>query len=390
MKRIMLILTACLLGVGIYGCEKKATPQAKKKIEVTIVRAEQREITRKTEFLATVRPNRTVDIVTRVSGFLNQQNFVEGKFVTKGALLYNIEDVNYKAEVEIKKGNLKKAGAQYENAKTELARNEKLIKQDAVSKTRYDDTFYRVQELQGEMITAQGSLSVAETNFSYCKIYAPFTGMIGFTKFNEGNYVTPSSGTLCTLNEIDTVRVGFNLNEDDLLNARLMATKDSSTAEPIRVMNENFIFELIFQPSGILYEHKGIAAFMDNQVSDRSGTYYIECLFHNPKIILFPGMYVKIRIRDRKPLRTLVIPRCAITEVQAGKQVIVVNDQNITDLRIVKTGVEDGHFVEVLDGIREGEKVVVEGMIRASRRGLEVQSMLSSTETQTKPDSAKN
>lgn len=384
MKNLVFMLAAILF-LGLTACEtgfgKKSTAQ---KVvtppDVTVCEAVHGDIYRSMVYVAQTRSYDSVDLTARVEGYLTKKHFVEGQYVKKGDLLFEIEDVNYKAALAIAEGNLMRIQAELENAKSDFSRQERLVKQNATAQQAYDRALYQMKEKEANFKAQEGEVILASQKLKYTKIYAPFDGQIGLAAYSVGNLVNPESRPLATLKNISRMRVQFNLSEVDLLNALVntRTAKPHTDSQIQQDLKESLRVKLIFQ-NGSVYPFDGIVSFFDNQVNRTTGTMVLEAVFDNPGHVLMPGMYVKVKLEEIKPLHALLIPQRAITQTQAGDQVITVDSANVTDIKIIKTGIKFQTAVQVLGGLNVGERVITEGLLKASRRGVTVRPVLDRT-----------
>jgi len=202
---------------------------------------------------------------------------------------------------------------------------------------------------------AEADLTTASLNLGYTTINAPFDGRIGFYTYSEGNLVGPGSKRLANVVKLDPMRVQFNVNEIDLVNLQLNRGKDNSAAK-----NE-YVVTVQFQ-NGTVYAQEGKLSFADNKVNSSTGTILVEALFPNPDLVLVPGMYLKVAVKDKEQKPALLIPQSSIQESQLGKYVLVVGADNKVSQRVIKTGIKSGPSIQVVEGLKEGEKVIVEGL----------------------------
>lgn len=376
MCRPLLILTLILFIVAAGGCGK---PQAKPTVQMTrdvsVTAAVEADVYPYQTAIAEVVAMSSVDIVSRIEGFLEKRHFVEGQTVKKGALLYSIEDSIYKAQLEVERGTLKAYEADLANKRLDLERQDRLMTQNATTEQERDHAKYAVEQAVGQLEAQKGAVALAERNLYYTKLYAPFDALTGFSAPSDGDLVNPASGTLVTLVSTGDVRVRFSLPEKALLNFLVVKEeRDNEHDKVIEAIRKEIRVRLIL-PNGEYYPHDGTVEFFSNQVSRTMGTFTAEAVFNNSEGALIDGMNCKVRLERRAPLKALLIPSRAISKTQAGDMVIVVDSANITDLRIIKAGRVYNTATEVLGGLKPGERVITEGLLRASQRGLLVNPM---------------
>ncbi len=367
-----------LIALLVSGCEEKEKPLVEPP-SVTVVKVAKGDVASSMEIIGQTKAYDEVDLVARVQGFLTKIAFTEGSAVSKGQLLFQIEPDQYQAEVEAAEASLMNAKAVFDNAEINFNRQKKLFDSKVVSEKNYDDANATYTEAKANVMAAQASLSNAKLNLSYTTINSPFDGRIGFFTYSEGNLVGSASKRLANVVKLDPVRVQFNINEVDLLGRRL----EKSASDPAE--KSDYTVLIRFQ-NGKIYDQEGKLSFIDNKVNSSTGTILVEALFPNPNSLLIPGMYVKVIIKDKEQKPALLIPQTAIQENQSGEFVLVVNPDGKVAQRVIRTGIKTGPSIEVVEGLKEGELVLVEGLQKV-RLGAAVKTTLDDTYTFNSPDS---
>ncbi len=365
MSRFILVLV--LLCIFSAGCTKKEGP-APVPPSVTVVPATMGNVVSATEMIGQAKAYDEVDLVARVQGFLTKINFKEGTTVTKGQLLFQIEKDQYQALVESAQAMLMKAKAVFDNAETTYNRQKKLFDENATAKKNLDDATAAFTEAKANVMQAEADLTTAKLNLGYTTINSPFDGRIGFYTYSEGNLVGPGSRRLANVVKLDPMRVQFNISEVDLVDLQLNRVKDNPAAK------SEYVVTIQFQ-NGTLYDKEGKIGFADNKVNSSTGTILVEALFPNPDQVLVPGMYVKVAVKDKEQKPALLIPQSSIQESQLGKFVLVVGTDNKVSQRVIKTGIKSGPSIQVVEGLKDGEKVIVEGLQKV-KLGMEVKPLL--------------
>ena len=348
---ILIFILLCMLSAACTKKEKVVPVPP----SVTVVPVLMGNVTSATEIIGQSKAYDEVDLVARVQGFLTKINFKEGTTVTKGQLLFQIEKDQYQALVESAEAMLMKAKAVFDNAETTYSRQKKLFEENATAKKNLDDALATFTEAKANVMQAEADLTTAKLNLGYTTINAPFDGRIGFYTYSEGNLVGPGSKKLANVVKLDPMRVQFNISEVDLVDLQLNRVKDNLAAK------SEYVVTVQFQ-NGTVYAQEGKISFADNKVNSSTGTILVEALFPNPDQILVPGMYVKVAVKDKEQKPALLIPQSSIQESQLGKYVLVVGADNKVSQRVIKTGIKSGPSIQVLEGLKEGEKVIVEGL----------------------------
>jgi membrane fusion protein (multidrug efflux system) len=237
-----------------------------------------------------------------------------------------------------------------------------LLQKEATSEAQYDIAKSKADQSRADVAAAQADVERAKLDLGYATITSPIDGRSGISDVDVGNLIGPDSGMLVTILDLDPMDVIFSVGERDYLN--FMEARKAGTAEKftpqIRLANDK------------LYEFPGKVDVIDNKVDPATGTINVRLKFPNPDRLLVPGQYVSVLLTSSTPEKRIVIPQSAVQENQAGPFVLTVNGEGRIEARPVRTGdrIEDG--VVVLDGLTEGETLVVEG-IQKVRPGAEVQ-----------------
>ena len=313
-----------------------------------------RQVTETGAFIGRVTAIDKVDIVARVTGFIEERYFTEGQQVKTGDLLFRIEQVTYKAAVEQQRANLAKAKATEVNAALQLARGKELVSKQNISQATVDQRAADEGVAQANVLAAQALLDQAEINLGYTEVRSPIDGRIGIAIFTVGNLVGPSSGTLATIVREDPVYVIFQPSERDVINFKRRFVESAAKSPHVTVH--------IQLPDGSVYPHPGLTNLLDVQVDTTTDTVAVRAQVPNPEGLLIPGGVVGVITERGKPRPALMVPQSAVLLDQAGRYVLVVDEAKKVELRRVTTGVEQGREIVVTDGLKEGELVIVEGI----------------------------
>ena len=321
---------------------------------VTVASVVSRQVTDTATFIGRVVAVDKVDIVARVSGFIEERNFTEGQIVKKGDLLFRIERETYKAAVDQQAANLAKAKATEVNASLQLKRNQELVKSQATTQATVDQLLAAEQGAQADILQAQALLEQARINLGYTEILSPIDGKIGIARFTVGNLVQPSSGALATIVSQDPIYVTFQPSEADVI-AYKRRLAESGGKNPHLTIH-------IKLPDGSIYPHPGLTNLLDVQVQPDTDTVTVRAQLPNPEGLLIPGGVVGVIVERGAPQQLLVVPQSAVLLDQAGHYVMVVDDTKKVEQRRITTGSEQGRDVVVSQGVKEGELVIVEGV----------------------------
>jgi len=358
-RRIVPFGMAFLLATPALAQVAPAGPLA-----VGVIAAAYRPMAESTEINGRIQAEQRVDLVARVTAFLNEKLFVEGAEVKKGDLLYRLERAPFEADVEVKQAAIAEAEAQLENANVALDRAAELVKRGAGTQVTLDNARATQRTTAAQLKAAQAQLRQSQINVDYTEIHAPIDGRIGRTSVTIGNVVGPTSGTLATIVSADPMYVVFPVAMRRVLELRdRYVDKGGFEAVTIRLR----------LPNGKMYDQAGKLGFVDIGVAKDTDTIDLRGTIANPVISSGSGRireltndeFVSVSLEAVEPLKVLAVPRAAVLSDQQGDYVYVVNAQNVVEQRRVKLGQSTPETAAVVDGLKEGEHVIVEGIQRA-------------------------
>lgn len=331
---------------------------------VGVVAVEFKPMAESTEINGRIQAQNRVDLVARVTAFMDERLFVEGADVKKDQVLYRLERAPFEAEVEAKEAAVAEAKAQLENADLALFRAQELLRKNSGTQVTADTALAAQRTAAAQLKAAQAQLHQAQINLDYTEIKAPIDGLIGRTSLTVGNVVSPSSGTLATIVSPDPMYVIFPVSVRRVLELReRYADKGGYHAVQIRVR----------LPNGEIYGQTGKLEFVDIGVAKDTDTLILRGTIPNSRIQtveekklyeLTDQEFVTVLLEAVEPLKVLAVPRAAILADQQGDYVFVVNDKNVAEQRRVKLGQSTPDVAGVVDGLQPGERVVVEGIQR--------------------------
>jgi membrane fusion protein, multidrug efflux system len=334
---------------GIAAAQGAPPPPA-----VSVTPVVSRQVTETVDYIGRITAIEKVDIVARVPGFIEERNFTEGQGVKTGDLLFRIEQDIYKAAVDQARATLAKAKATEVNAKLQLERGKELVRNQNIPQATVDQRAADEAAAQAGVMEAQAALEQAEINLGYTEIRSPIDGRIGLAIFTKGNLVQPSSGRLATIVSQDPVYVLFPVSQRNLLDyyRRRPDDADKSAAVTVRIK----------LPNGTVYQHPGVANFLDVQVDPTTDTVAVRATVPNPEHLLIPGGVVSVSVERGAPKTALTVPQSAVLLDQSGRYVLVVDADKKVEQRRITTGAEQGRNLVVTEGLKEGEQVIVEGI----------------------------
>jgi len=305
-----------------------------------------------------IEAQKSVDVIARVSGWLQERYFQEGDMVKKGQRLFLIEPDEYALAAKSARATVNENSAVYKNSEIALKRAEQLLKEDLVSREYYDDALADRNKNRAALDGAISDMNKANLNLSYTNITSPMDGRIGKKHVSEGNYVTPSTGVLAAIYTTNPMKVIFSVKSGDYIELKKYF-KEKKNENPSLDDNVSIILGL---SDGTTYEKEGKIEFVDNKVDETTGTVTLRAVFENPDELLIPGDYVNVTIRVNKPQKVMLIPQSATkTDVGTGYYVWVVKDgKAVKKDVIVNENYENNWIVE--SGLDYDDVVVMKGI----------------------------
>ena len=336
---------------------------------VLVAKAVRRQLSETVEYVGQTVAVNDVSLRAQVSGYLLERKFEEGQDVAQGAELFIIDPALYEAGVAAAEGAVAQAEAAVARADNDVKRYQALIKKQSVSQQQLDDAESELLQASANLKTAEAQLQKAQIDLSHTIIKAPISGRIGRAAASAGDLVSPQTGELARLVELDPIYANFSVSERDVI-----AAKRRAHAGNAEVVLEEIEVRLRL-PDGSLYEHVGRLDFIDNVVDRKTGTIVLRARFDNPQKLLVPGLYVSTMLGREETTDRLVIPQSAVQEDQAGVFVMVVAPDSKVELRRIATGQAYAGELVVDSGLEPDEQVIVEG-IQKVRPGLLVDAKL--------------
>jgi len=357
-----------LFSLTLFSCsepeqKKQAPPPA---VSVYKVKAEQ--IGRHREFVARTQAFKEADLRARVEGELIERHFREGAMVKKGQLLLKIDPANYEALLAQAKADVASKQSGEENAIRNLKRAKDLIGDGYISQSDFDRLTTEESQAKASVRSAQAALTRAELDLSYTTILAPFEGSIGKVNYNIGNIVGPTSDALARLTVTDPIYVSFQVEEELYLNY-LQQQKNSGEPSGVKA---DLTLRL---PNNTSYDEPGELDFADTKIEQGMGTVELRAKFANSNGIILPGLFVTLIIESQEKESMAMVPQAAVQVSQQGQFVLVVDDSNTVKQRHVVLGRRINAMWVVLEGLEEGEQVVIEGLQKV-RPGVAVNPVL--------------
>jgi membrane fusion protein, multidrug efflux system len=386
-KNACLIYWTAFSAVGaLTSCEKPKAAVQTGPPEVLVTDVVQKEVPVIRQWVGTLNGSQNADVKARTTGYLQTRAYQEGGYVKKGDLLFEIDPRPFAATLSQANGQLQEAQATLLGVELDAKRAKELFNSKVISEQEYTNKTQNYQTKLAAVAAAQAAVEEAQLNLDYTKVVSPLDGIAGMAQAQIGDLVgTGSNTSLTTVSQIEPIRCYFPISEQSYWEfadrlKEMMMVPEVERGEKV---------ELIL-PDGSVYPHKGKFAFVDRQVDPKTGTIQIAVSFPNPELTLRPGQYATARAEIQTIPNALLIPQQAISELQGGTQVAVVNPDGKAEIRVVKIGPVYGRMIVVKEGLKAGEKVIVEGFQKV-RQGIEVSAKpyTDSVKTQDDKDASK-
>jgi membrane fusion protein, multidrug efflux system len=358
--KITSFLFCIILAVGLLpGCTPDQQGSAPRPpTEVTVVTVTPKDTPVVFEWVGQTESSHMVEIRARVAGFLDKRVYEEGSLVKAGQVLFRIDQRDFQAALQQAKGELAQQEARWTTAKANLARIKPLAEQNAVSKKDLDDATGQEQATAASVLSAQGKVREAELNLSYTVITSPVTGLSSQAKKQDGTYISPTDSLLTYVAKMNPMWVTFSLSENQYLNSMEEIKKGVLRFPP----GGTFIVELVLA-DGSIYPQQGRLIFADPSFSKETGTFLIKATMENPKGILKPGQFVRVRLKGASRPNAIVAPRRAVFEGGKGQFVWCINKQGRAEVRNVTVGDWIGDDIFITKGLAANDRVIVDGVM---------------------------
>jgi RND family efflux transporter MFP subunit len=360
MKRLTLVAALLILVSFLTGCSRKPAQTAPPPPEVLVTTVTPQDVPRVLERVATLDGFINANINAQVQGYIISRDYQEGSVVKKGDLLFQIDPRPFEAALAQAKGTLARDKANQVKAVADEKRAMDLFNKKVISDQERDTATAAADSTRANVEADAAAVKQAEINLGYTKITAPIDGVVGFTNNQVGDLVGPSTGPLTTMSQIDPIKAVVTVGEGpwtDFVSRHPDATERQAYIKSLD-------FELILG-NGEVYPRKGKFYALDRNLDVKTGSIRYEVTFPNPGNILRPGQFGNVRFLADMKKGAMVIPQEAVNELQGSYQVAVVDENNKVSIRPVKMGERIGAMWEVTEGLKPGDKVVVQGLQKA-------------------------
>jgi len=341
--------------VVLAGCGKPAAAPGGAP-EVKVAAVEQRDVPIISEWVATLDGYVNAQIQPQVTGYLVQQNYKEGSLVRKGDVLFEIDQRPFQAVLDQAKAQLAQAQAQLGKTKLDVDRDTPLAKERAIAQSQLDNDIQANLAADAAVQSGKAQVEQAQLNLGFTHVTSLIDGIAGIAQVQIGNLVNPLT-VLTSVSQVNPIKAFFPISEQEYLR---LAEKINSQSH-MEVPKDAPVLDLILG-DGTIYPEKGHILYTDRQVDIATGSIRIASAFPNPKNLLRPGQFGRVRASTYTRNNALLVPQRAVIEIQGTYQLAVVGSDNKVNVRIVKVGERIGSQWIIDSGVKSGEMVIVEGL----------------------------
>ena len=360
MKRLIALATFLICLSFSAGCSRKAAQTAPPPPEDLVTTVTPQDVPRVLERVATLDGFINANINAQVQGYIVSRDYQEGSVVKKGDLLFQIDSRPYEAALAQAKGTLAKDKANQMKADADEKRAQDLFKKKVISDQERDTAIAAAGSSRANVEADEAAVKQAELNLGYTRIISPIDGVAAIATAQVGDLVGPTTGTLTTVSQLDPIKAIVTAGEAPFTDFVTRHPDPTERAEYVKTLQ----FELILG-NGSVYPQKGKFYALDRNLDPKTGSIRYEVTFPNPGNILRPGQFGKVRFVADLKKGAMVIPQEAVNELQGSYQVAVVDQDNKVSIRPIKMGERIGAMWEVTEGLKAGDKVVVQGLQKA-------------------------
>ena len=358
-KKWMGVALAAMITASSFfaaGCGGGQTQQQAGAVSVKAMMALQQDTPLSAEYAGQVRGRDEVKIMPRVSCTIMEKYVTGGQFVKEGQPLYKIDSRQYESAVLSARANLAQSEATLNNALIDLRRDEALLASAAISEQTVTTQQAQVNQYQALVDANRALLKKAQEDLDDTMVYAPMDGRVDVNDVAVGTYAVAGQTTLMTLGSVNPVYVQFSISETEYLKFMDLhnLNKGNMTDATVSITLSN----------GQLYPIQGKLVQADRALSENTGTLTVKAMFENPRGILLPGMFARVRLGGEVVPNAILVPQRAVQQILEKTFVIVVGPDNKSDTRAVELGEKVGSYYIIKSGITAGDKVVVEGLTK--------------------------
>ncbi len=341
--------------------------------EVSVVTVQAQSHSVELEYVGQTAGSRETEVRARVAGILNKRLFEEGATVKAGTPLFQIDPSNFQTQVASAEANVAVAQAKVNQARRDQARLVPLIAEKAISQKEFDDSKSALESAEASLKQAQAQANEARLNLGYTKVVAPISGTTGTASKSDGSLVTASDSLLTTIVQTNPIYVNFSISESDLLRMTKQVSSGQLAVPGQRSANGSLGFSVnVKLADGSLYPRTGKLNFASEKVNPTTGSFDARAEIPNPDGSLRPGQFVRVLLGGASRPNSISVPQRAVIDSPMGKIVFLVTPDNKLAPRPVELdGWTKGEWI-VTKGVQSGDRVLVEGFIKAHEPGMTV------------------
>lgn len=369
LPRFALLVAASTLFLA--GCGDKPKGGQRPPTEVAIITVVPERLALTNELPGRLEANRVAQVRARVSGIVLKRAFKEGSEVKEGQLLFQIDPAPYQAALNSARASLARAEANLTQTSLKVERYAPLVKINAISKQEFDDANAAKLQAAADVAAGKAAVTTASLNLGYASVTAPISGRIGRAMVTEGALVGQGEATqLALIQQVDKLYVNFTQSSAELTQLQ-QAVRSGSLKD---VSGDEAKVTLVTE-DGSLYPHEGTLLFSDITVDESTGSVTLRATFPNPDRVLMPGTFVRARLQQGVNEQALAVPQQAVQRTNEGSVVMVVGAEDKVEVRPVKTASSSGDKWIITEGVKPGDRVIVEGFQKI-RPGMPVKPIL--------------
>ncbi|OLO08822.1 efflux transporter periplasmic adaptor subunit [Salinicola sp. MH3R3-1] len=354
----VLLIIALLAGCDARGEAQTASAPPPPAVDVATVLVE--PVTLRETFTGRVASPQTVQLRPRVTGYIDEVAFEEGELVEAGDLLFRIDPRPYEARVQAAKASLAQAQSQRRLTEVEAGRSRQLIQKHMISQEQHDQRQAAALNARAQQAEAEAALTSAELDLQYTRVTAPVTGRTGRAMVTQGNLASADQSVLTTLVSVDPLYVYFDSNEAEAPSAQALLNQGKTATLRIGLTGETG------------FPHQGQLDFVDNQINADTGTLRYRAVLPNPDGAFRPGQFARVEMPVAHLTEAMLVNRKAVLANQDRRFVYVVGDDNTVTPRQIETGREVGDLIVVREGLKAGDRVIVNGTQKVLAPGMPV------------------
>jgi membrane fusion protein, multidrug efflux system len=351
-SKVALMRAALAATFALSACSKSAPPPPPPP-DVVVADVVQKDVPIYAEWVGTTEGNITAQIRARVQGYLQRRSYEEGTLVRTGDLMFVIDPRPYQTALDQAKGDLGRTEALLTKAQQDVTRYTPLAAEQAISQEELDNAIQASRAAKAAVDSARAVVEKAQLNLDWTQVKSPIDGIAGIAVAQIGDLVSENT-LLTTVSQVDPIKVSFPISEQEYL--RYADGIELNNPKPREAKLELILAD------GNVYPERGRASVANREVDVKTGTMMIVALFPNPRSLIRPGQYAKVRATVETRKGALLVPQRAVQELQGAHQVAVVGAENKVAMRTVKAGARVGDLWVINEGLKPGERIVVEGL----------------------------